>query len=118
MIKIALLLLILAAAVIFPARFFIAQGGFIEEGVMEGIQSCRKDSDCVWAETTCCGCGQGGGETPINKEKIWIFNLLVKPVCQGEIVCEGENACHNEQVYCDRTCKFGKRVYTPSLLVK
>lgn len=118
MIKLTILLVILAALIILPARFVIAQGGFIQDGIMEGLQSCREDSDCVWAETTCCGCDQGGSEIVINKEKIWIFNLLLKPFCQGEQVCEGENACHNEQIYCDRTCKFGKKVYTPSLLVR
>ena len=118
MLKIILILVILAALVILPARFLIAQGGFIQDGVTEGLQSCRKDSDCVWVETTCCGCDQGGTEVVIKKENIQIFNLLVNPFGQGEQIWEGKTACHNEEIYCDRTCKFGKRVYTPSLLVR
>ncbi len=118
MLKLTLFLVILAAIIIFPLRYAITQGGFFHDGIMEGIQSCKADSDCGWVETTCCPCDQGGSEIVINKEKIWIFNLLIKPFCQSEQICQGENVCHNEQIYCNRSCKFGKPTYTPSLLIR
>lgn len=116
MLKITLALVILIALAILPLRIGVSTGGFFRDGIYEGVQSCRQDSDCIWVPTGCCGCEQGGGEMLINKEKEWIYTILVKDVCFGEQYCSGEYACTEQEVYCDRTCKTGKKTYTKPLL--
>lgn len=116
MFKITLVLVMLAVISILPLRIGVSTGGFFREGIIEGVQSCNEDSDCVWVPTGCCGCKQGGGEMLINKEKEWIYNVLVKEICLGEKYCSGTYACSDDEVYCDRTCKTGKKTYTKPLL--
>lgn len=119
MFKITFVVVGLFLLAILPLRLGITSGGFFRDGIMEGLQSCRQDSDCVWVPTGCCTCEQGGGELLINREKEWLYTLLVKEVCLGEQYCSGGYACTEENsnvVYCDRTCKFGKRSYTKPLL--
>ena len=118
MLKITIIVAILAALLILPLRIGVSSGGFFRDGVIEGLQSCSQDSDCTWVSTSCCECFEGGSEMLINKQKEWMFNALVKDVCLGEQVCNTENYCHNEEVYCDRTCKFGTKTYSKPLLVQ
>lgn len=116
MLKVTLVVAIVAGLVLVPLRFAVSSSGFFRDGIMEGIQACKEDSDCVWAATGCCQCYEGGREILINKEKKWLFNLLVKDVCLEKEICKSENYCINEEIYCDRTCKFGERTYTKPLL--
>ena len=116
MVKFTLTLLFIAALFIVPARLAMTYSGFVREGVFEGLQSCKADDECIWVSTGCCNCNQGGGEVLINKDKEKTYNLLVKPICLGEQVCSSENLCHAEEVFCDKTCKFGERTYTKPLL--
>ena len=118
MVKITLTLAVLAAIILVPLRFAISSGGLFRNGIVEGIQACKQDSDCIWVPTGCCACDAGGNEMLINREKEWIHNLLVKDVCVGDQYCTEENYCQDQNVFCDRTCKFGKKTYTKPLLVK
>lgn len=118
MFKISFAIVIIAVILILPLRFAITTGGFLQEGIIDGIQSCKVDSDCTWAPTGCCNCEVGGGEMLINKNKEFLYKLLVKEVCIGEQSCVGENSCNEAEVFCDRTCKFGKRTYTRPLLAQ
>lgn len=118
MLKIAITFSIITALLLLPLRFAVSTGGFFRDGVIEGIQSCKVDSDCIWAPTGCCDCYEGGREMLINKDKELLYNVLVKDICMGEQPCGEENTCHDEEVFCDRTCKFGKRTYTKPLLTR
>ena len=112
-------LLILSILLIFFAvRYAISKSAFFREGIMEGIQSCKTDDDCKWVESGCCSCSLGGGEALINKDKETSYNLLVKPLCLQEETCRGEDVCNYEEVYCDRVCKFGERIYEKPLLIR
>ena len=116
MIKLALIFLAAIAVIIIPLRFAVSYGGFFQEGVFSGLQSCDDDEDCLWVPTSCCDCTEGGGEMLINGEKELIYKLLVKPFCLEKQACGGTNSCHSQEVFCDRTCKFGERTYTKPLL--
>lgn len=116
MLKITVTILIISALLLLPLRFAISTGGFFQDGIIGGLQICKRDSDCIWVPTGCCPCNIGGREMLINKEKELIFELLIKEICVGEQSCAGENYCHDERVFCDRSCKFGKKTYTRPLL--
>lgn len=116
--KIVALVSLLVALVVFSARFAISSSSFLMDGVMEGIQSCNKKSDCTWVQTSCCGCSYGGEETVINKNNQRIYNLLVKPICLNQQDCSGSNTCHTEKIFCDRTCKFGEKTTSKPLLAR
>jgi hypothetical protein len=116
MLKITFTVAVIALLLLLPLRFAISSGGFFRDGIIEGLQSCKKDSDCIWAQKECCGCDLGGSEMLINKDKEFLFKLLIKDICIGEVSCVGEYNCHDEDVFCDRTCKFGQKTYTRPLL--
>lgn len=116
MIKATLLILAIIALLLFPLRFAVANSGFFREGIIEGLQTCRNDEDCIWVPTSCCDCDAGGSEMLINRQKETMFNILVRPICLEEPICTEENLCHNQEVFCDRTCKYGERTYTAPLL--
>ena len=69
-------------------------------------QDCEKDSDCIFVNSSCCGCEEMGGNTAINKiyETEWNNKLL--KVCKerfctiGESTdtsCIAEPKCHNSK---------------------
>lgn len=118
MLKTVSIIVIVIAFFLVATRLAITSSGFLQGGIMEGIQACKSKDDCVWTPTTCCSCKQGGGEIVINSEKEWLYKALIKPICLGEQSCFGENACHYEEIFCDRTCKFGKPTFTKPLLTK
>lgn len=118
MLKITFTIATIIAVSILGLRFAMTNFSTLNEGIMEGLQSCRVDSDCIWVARGCCGCGTGGAEMLINKDKELLFKLLVKDFCFDQPSCSGENACHAETVFCDRTCKFGERIYDKPLLLR
>jgi hypothetical protein len=116
MLKLTFILILLAAGIIIPARFIVEYNSFMKEGIVSGLQSCKSDDECIWVATGCCDCEYGGGEMLVNENKEMLFNLLLKPLCLGENSCDGDNLCHAEDVFCDKTCKFGEKTYTKPLL--
>lgn len=118
MLKVSFLIVFTIALIAFASRFVISTSGFMQGGIMENIQACKRDDDCVWVPSDCCGCQAGGGEIVVHKEKVLIYNLFVKPICLGEASCSLENACHDEEIFCDKTCQFGKRTVTKPLLAQ
>lgn len=119
MTKLTIIIAVVLAVILFSIRFAISTSGFFQEGIMEGIQACRSNDDCVWVGTGCCSCESGGGEMLINKNNEFLFKLLIKDICLGEESCAGEYACHDyDLVHCAKTCKFGKREPNLPLLVR
>jgi hypothetical protein len=118
MTKAVLVVIAVLAAVVFSVRFAVSSSGFFHDGVMEGLQACKTDEDCIWVSQGCCSCEEGGKEILINREKERIFNLIVRDICFGKEQCGSEDRCHYEDVFCDRSCKFGKRTYTKPLLMR
>jgi hypothetical protein len=116
MIKITFIIVFTVGLIAFASRYIVSTSGFMQEGIMESIQSCKYDEDCIWTPTGCCGCEDGGGEIVINKDKESFYKLFIKSICFGEQTCSGENMCHAEEIFCDKTCKFGERTVTKPLL--
>lgn len=116
MVRFFTIALLTIAGFIFAIRYAISYSGFVYEGVAEGVQACKEDSDCIWVPMGCCSCDYGGREILINKDKEFMFNLLIKELCLEEQVCGGEDVCHLEDVYCDRQCKYGDRSYSKPIL--
>lgn len=118
MVKLTFTIFVITGAILLATRYAILYSRFLNDGIMEGIQTCKSDDDCIWAPTGCCGCDEGGREILINKGKETTYKLLIKPFCFKEQTCPQKDACNYEEVFCDQICKFGKKTVTKPLLTR
>lgn len=83
--------------------------GCAEEGTLsldlEEIQICFDDSDCTYADHSCCPMTEGENLVAINAGHVEDYAAM-GPECAEDIICQ-ENAIEPQNVACvDNLCSF------------
>ncbi|WP_424245931.1 hypothetical protein Dip510_000866 [Elusimicrobium posterum] len=78
----------------------------------EEFNYCEKDSDCAWAQSTVCGCKEGGMMAPLNKNKISDLENIRKRSVRTVSPCRTVFTC---DYYKDKHLRCLQQKCTPGL---
>jgi hypothetical protein len=72
----------------------------------EEKSGCKKDSDCIVQQVTCCPCSMGGKEECMSKTNASYWKEKLAEECEEDIVCPAVYRCMGIECKCiEGNCK-------------